>query len=295
MEFGKLSTEELNAQKFNLPPDAPQTTSLLQRQKKSATQIYVGCAKWGRKDWIGTIYPEKTKEKDFLKLYAEQFNSIELNATFYRLPTVKQVTPWRKQVGDEFRFCPKVSQKITHIKRLKEADEFTSVFVKGITSFGETLGPVFLQLPPNYAPKNFDVLKSFIESFPTTIRMFVELRNAKWYESEISDQLFTMFENLNACAVLTDVVGRRDLLHMRLTTPEVFIRFVGNDLHPTDYKRVDDWVQRIKLWIDQGIQNVYFFMHQNEEINSPKLARYVIQELNKHCGTSLLEPQFISD
>lgn len=82
---------------------------------------------------------------------------------------------------------------------------------------------------------------------------------------------------------------------MRLTTPSAFIRFVGNGLHPTDYARVDDWVQRIKLWMGQGIHKVYFFMHQHEEIYSPELGRYVIQQLNKHCGTAIPEPRFVGE
>ena len=82
---------------------------------------------------------------------------------------------------------------------------------------------------------------------------------------------------------------------MRLTTPSAFIRFVGNGLHPTDYARVDDWVQRIKLWMGQGIHKVYFFMHQHEEIYSPELSRYVIQQLNKHCGTAIPEPRFVGE
>ena len=80
---------------------------------------------------------------------------------------------------------------------------------------------------------------------------------------------------------------------MRLTTPQAFIRFVGNDLHPTDYTRIDDWVQRIKTWMQQGIHQVYFFMHQNEEVNSPELCKYLIQQLNLHCGTPIPEPQFV--
>jgi len=92
---------------------------------------------------------------------------------------------------------------------------------------------------------------------------------------------------------IEDASGRRDCVHMRLTTPEAFIRFVGNGLHPTDYTRIDSWIQRIKSWKQQGIRTVYFFMHQHEELHSPELCKYVIQQLNKHCGTSIPEPAFV--
>jgi uncharacterized protein YecE (DUF72 family) len=80
---------------------------------------------------------------------------------------------------------------------------------------------------------------------------------------------------------------------MRLTTPTAFIRFVGNGLHPTDYTRVDAWIQRIKKWMDEGIEKVYFFMHQHEEIHSPELCKYVIEQLNKHCNTNIPELKFV--
>lgn len=80
---------------------------------------------------------------------------------------------------------------------------------------------------------------------------------------------------------------------MWLTTPEASIRFVGNGLHHTDYTRIDDWVQHIRQWMEQGIEKVDFFMHQHEELHSPELSRYLIQELNKHCGTKIPEPVFV--
>jgi uncharacterized protein YecE (DUF72 family) len=102
-----------------------------------------------------------------------------------------------------------------------------------------------------------------------------------------------MLENQHTGFVIIDASGRRDCVHMRLATPEAFIRFVGNGLHPSDYTRIDEWVQRIKSWIEQGIYKVYFFMHQHEELHSPELARYLIQQLNKHCGTTIPEPKFV--
>jgi hypothetical protein len=80
---------------------------------------------------------------------------------------------------------------------------------------------------------------------------------------------------------------------MRLTTSSAFIRFVGNSLHPTDYARCDDWIQRIKSWQESGIERIFFFMHQHEELHSPELCRYVIEEINKHCGTSIHVPEFM--
>ena len=298
MEFGKIDGGHLTALDFYLPPDRDETRELLSRQQQenSKTSVYVGCAKWGRKDWIGTIYPEGTKESIFLDHYARHFNSIELNATFYRIPSFAQTSSWRKKVGKDFLFCPKVSQVISHIKRLKDSQELVDRFYKGIAGFGENLGPVFLMPHPAIGPKNFDTLRAFLEALPRHVNTFVELRHKDWFENkEVFSEVFALFQQLGIGSVITDAAGRRDCVHMRLTRPEAFIRFVGNGLHPTDYTRVDEWVQRIKMWMESGVRKIYFFMLQQEEIHSPALARYVIQQLNKHCNTALPEPVFVAD
>jgi len=295
MDFGKVESEDLSQIDFSLPADRPETTRVLSVNKeKVQPQVFVGCAKWGRKDWVGKIYPPKTKEADFLKHYAHHFNCIELNATFYRMPTAAQTEGWKNKVTPGFKFCPKFTDQITHIKRLKDVREITDRFFEGISGFKETLGPLFLMPHPQMGPKTLDTLEAFIESMPKDVQLFVEQRHKDWFANqEAFDALFNMMEKHHSGAVITDASGRRDCVHMRLTTPEAFIRFVGNGLHPTDYTRIDDWVQRIKSWMARGIHKVYFFMHQHEELHSPELARYLIQQLNKHCGTSIPEPKFV--
>jgi uncharacterized protein YecE (DUF72 family) len=180
------------------------------------------------------------------------------------------------------------------MKRLKDVRELTDRFLEGISGFGENLGPVFLMPHPAMGPKTLETMTAFIQSLPKDIRLFIELRHAAWYENaDAFKGIFDAFEQNHVGSIITDASGRRDCVHMRLTTSEAFIRFVGNGLHSSDYTRVDEWVQRIKKWIEQGIQKVYFFMHQHEEIHSPELSKYVIQQLNKHCGINIPEPVFV--
>ncbi len=295
MEFGKINPEDLSQTDFALPPDHPSTARLLSGKKAGTTpSVFVGCAKWGRKDWIGKIYPPGTKEADFLSLYARNFNSIELNATFYKIPSFKQAQEWKSKVGKDFLFTPKISNSISHIHRLKNTEERMEWFLKGISAFEENLGPVMLMLHPNMGPKSLGTIENFLSTIPKEIKVFVEMRHEDWFQTdEAAPGVFDMLERNGVGAVITDVAGRRDCAHMRLTTGEAFIRFVGNDLHPTDYTRVDAWIQRIKSWLDAGLQRVYFFLHENEEVHSPVIARYAIQQFNKHCGTALPEPVFV--
>jgi uncharacterized protein YecE (DUF72 family) len=298
MDFGKVENEDISQVDFRLPPDAEGTGSILKKNKAlgHTPQIFVGCAKWGRKDWVGKIYPLKTKEADFLNHYAKHFNCIELNATFYRMPTFSQTQGWAAKVGDDFRFCPKFTDQITHIKRLKDVKEQTDRFLEGVSGFGKKLGPLFLMPHPGMPPKTLDTMEAFIQSLPKDLELFVELRHPQWFsEPEANAAVFNMLERNHTGSIITDASGRRDCVHMHLSTPEAFIRFVGNGLHPTDYTRIDDWVQRIKVWMEQGIDKVYFFMHQHEEIHSPELSKYLIQQLNKHCGTQIPEPVFVED
>jgi uncharacterized protein YecE (DUF72 family) len=296
MEFGKVEQPDISEIDFILPPDALETQEVLKKHDftNSKPEIFVGCAKWGRKDWVGKIYPEDTKEADFLSHYSKHFNCIELNATFYRLPTVSQTAGWASKVGKDFKFSPKFTDRISHLKRLKDVKDLTDRFIEGIGGFKDNLGPVFLMPHPGMGPKTLDTTEAFIQSLPKEIELFVELRNPQWYaDPEAFRSMFNMLERNGAGSIITDASGRRDCVHMRLTTPVAFIRFVGNGLHPTDYTRIDAWVQRIKQWTASGIRKVYFFMHQREEIYSPELSKYVIQQLNKHCGTSIPVPQFV--
>lgn len=295
MDFGKVTPDDLSAIDFSLPSDHPDTTKILAKAK-GKTIFYVGCAKWGRPDWVGKIYPPKTKQAQFLDHYAKHFNTIELNATFYRMPTKTQIKGWKNKVSEGFKFCPKFVDQITHIKRLKDTQELLDRFFEAIYEFKENLGPIFLMPHPQMGPKSLEVQQAFIESLPKDIELFVEQRHKDWYAiPEAQDRLFSVMQANQAGSIITDASGRRDCVHMRLSTPQAFIRFVGNGLHPTDYTRIDDWVNRMKAWSEQGIEKIYFFMHQHEELHSPELCKYLIGEMNKKIGTQLQVPKFVGE
>lgn len=291
MEFGKIDEKELNETDFTLPPEPPENKEVL-KKGKGKTKFYIGCAKWGRKDWIGKLYPKGTKEKDFLEQYAKQFNSIEFNGFFYNLHSREQVAKWVSAVPDNFIFCPKFTQSITHIRRLKNAKAEVDAFIDVISAFGKHLGPIFLMPHPQMGVKHMETIETFLDDMPKDLDVFLELRHEEWYNNRqgYDPELYKYLRANKRGAVITDASGRRDCVHMHLTKPECFIRFVGNGLHPTDYTRIDEWVGRIKQWMDEGLQTCYFFMHQHEELHSPELIKYFIQEMNKRCGTKIPLP-----
>lgn len=299
MNFGNIPKEELKDVDFSLPADGSLTLDVLRKQTPTNNLIsYVGCAKWGRNEWKGLIYPQKTKSSLFLDEYLKHFNSIELNATYYQIPKREQVITWRKKAeaeGLDFKFCPKISKAISHIKRLKGAEDATSQFLESIVEFGHYLGPCFLQLNESFSPASLQILSDYLESLPRDFNLFLEVRHPAWFSDiQARTALFEMLRFKNIGAVITDASGRRDCLHMELPTPHAFIRFVGNGLHESDFRRVDEWIDRIKRWKDNGLQSAYFFLHQHDEKDTPVLADYTVKRWNEVLGTELSPPGILN-
>jgi uncharacterized protein YecE (DUF72 family) len=296
MEFGRVTPQDLDKTDFTLPPDHPDTTTLLSRQKEGPFEVYVGCSRWSRPDWVGKVYPPKTRPRDFLKYYAQQFNSIELNATFYQMPTYRQTSSWRSKAGDGFRFCPKFLGTITHAHRLSNVRELTDRFLEGVMGFGKNLGPLFLMPHPSMGPETLETLEAYLASLPEDIEVMVELRHRHWYaQPQAFDAVFHMLQRTGRGSVITDAAGRRDCVHMRLTTPTAFIRFVGNGLHPSDFERCDAWLHRLKAWKDAGLKKIFFFIHQHDEQHAPELCRYFILQANHYLETRLQVPRWVDE
>ena len=291
MNFGQVPTSQLNKIDFKLPQEPPINDLVLKGNATKKPAVYVGCAKWSRKEWIETVYPEGTKEKDFLHEYAKRFNSVELNATHYKIYKAPDLQKWVDQVGNgNFKFAPKLYQGITHFGNLGGKEVLTEVFLQNIITLGKDLGPVFIQLPDKFGPKRKEELFTYLRSLPRDVQFFLEVRHPDWFVKSEADELFKTLRKLKIGSVITDVAGRRDCCHMHLTVPKAFIRYVGNNLHKTDFMRMDSWVQRIKYWLDNGIKETYFFMHMEDEAFSPKASFYLIKKLNEVCGPSYLYP-----
>ncbi len=192
MKFGKV--EDSSALDLALPMDAPATAEVIKRANyKGKPNIYVGCAKWNKAD-LKNFYPRGTKDE--LAYYSSQFNSIEMNASYYRIFSKEQFTNWHEKVPNDFRFFPKCFQGISHWKRLNDAESYTEEFVDHILYLKENLGVPFLQMHNNFAPKkeNMDALHHYLTKvWPKSIPLALELRHTDWYnDPEISQDLYTL-------------------------------------------------------------------------------------------------------
>lgn len=285
MKFGQV--EDPSIIDFSIPATAKETFTLLEAAPPhDPIEVYVGYPKWNKLDLKG-FYPRGTKDE--LSYYATQFNAIELNATFYNTPSKQQIETWRDKTPDHFKFFPKISQSISHYRRLLNCTEKVTDFVDSTVLFDDKLGMSFLQLIENFKPKDFDRLAHFLRTFPKGYPLAVEVRNVEWFKPEISKAYYALLQETQKTNIIVDTPGRRDMMHMHLTTPTAFIRFVSSD-SPIDYIRLDEWISVLKEWKDAGLQQIYFFIHQKIEIDSPLLASYFIENLNRAIGTNIHIP-----
>lgn len=287
MNFGKV--EDPGQVNFTLPPTHKGTHRILKRYKKASFKnVRIGCAKWNRTD-LKVFYPPGAGDE--LKYYSSQFNSVELNATFYRMFPEDQFRTWNKKSAKNFQFFPKVPRIISHSKRLKDTEKLVDDFITNIQPLKKKLGMVFLQMPNNFHPKHLERLEPFFSHWPKEIPLAAEFRHTEWYNNEaVAKHLYKILEKYKITNVITDTAGRRDLLHMRLTTNTAFIRYTGAN-HSTDYTRLDDWLDRIEEWHKDGLRNLYFFLHQNVEKESPQLAAYFIEKCNDRFNTEIKIPK----
>jgi len=288
MKFGKVDNPELVD--FTFPKDHPDTEILLSNTANiSPLQVHVGCAKWNRQD-LKNFYRRGTKDE--LVYYSTQFNSIELNATFYRIFSAETYEKWYDKTPSNFKFFPKMTNEVSHLRRMNDkVYEIADRYLEVTSLLKDKLGTIFLQMHNNFGPKNWDRVVRFVEYWPKEFPLAMEFRHTDWFTDEkVSQELYHLLEENNIANVLVDTAGRRDIMHMRLTTNEAFVRYVGAN-HTTDYARLEDWVVKLKDWKSKGLNKIHFFVHQNMELESPLLSAYFIDTLNRELKANLQIPK----
>ncbi len=270
MEFGKV--DDLRAVDWALSADTKLTGLTLAAQALPRDfRAYIGSTAWGQKGLVGSVYPAGTRPGDMLEAYARQFNTIELNTTFYRVPDRGQVMKWYAAVPDDFRFCPKVSKAISQAVDLAVQTSRTLDFAKAVQHFEHKLGPCFIQLPADFTTDRWSALEIWLDAWPPHLALAVELRHASWFETSTGADAFAAFAARGVGSVITDVAGRRDVAHMEVTAPFTVVRWVGN-VDASDGPRLAAWAARLSAWNQRGLAEAYVFTHQPEELPSARSA-----------------------
>jgi uncharacterized protein YecE (DUF72 family) len=230
--------------------------------------LYVGTSGYSYKEWKGSFYPEKIPAKDMLRYYSERLITVEINATFYRMPQPSMLENWKEQVPPEFRFSLKASQRITHFKRLKETDEETKYFLETASVLADQLGVVLFQLPPNMK-KDLPRLETFLGQLPQTTPAAFEFRHPTWFDDDVLDLL----RSQNRPLVVSDT-DDMPTTHIDKTADWGYLR-----LRRVNYSEESlvEWAARIKA---QNWKETFLFFKHEDAGTGPKLAAQFLQLSN---------------
>ncbi len=227
--------------------------------------LYVGTSGYSYKEWKGSFYPEKIPAKEMLSYYAGRLSTVEINATFYRMPQKSMLENWKEQVPPTFRFSLKAPQRVTHFKRLKETEAETKYFFEVAETLGDQLGVVLFQLPPNMK-KDLPRLETFLQQLPATPRAAFEFRHPTWFDDDVLEVL----KNRNLALVVSDT-DDMPTTHIDKTADWGYLR-----LRRVNYseENLSEWVVRInqQQWSDTFV----FFKHEDEG-TGPKLAAQFLE------------------
>ena len=229
-----------------------------------ASRIFLGTSGFSYAEWRGIFYPADVPSKKFLSYYAQHFKTTEINNTFYRLPTLKLTEGWYAEVPEDFSFTLKLSQKITHIKRLKNADEEMEVFLNAASGLKEKLGPILVQLPPNLK-KNAEVLSDFLGKYATKGRLAFEFRHDSWFDDEVYDLLR---KHNSALGVVEKEDGTEPV--REVTGPFVYMRLRKGDYSAAE---LGEWAS----WIRKQTADVYCYLKHDQK--APVLATQLLEVL----------------
>lgn len=290
MKYGKL--DGVDGLDLRLPADHPQTQRVLRHAPGKPLEVRVGGTMWNIPEWKGKIYPAKLAQKDMPLWYCKQFGTLELNATHYKIHPPETLAKWAGYADDDFRFCPKFPQLITHYRRFNNCEGLTDEFIEAVLALGVKRGPCFIQLPPNFAPKSAHVLTDYLRRWPRELALAVEFRHPEWFTGDAAaETAWQALEELGIGAVISDTAGRRDAVHMRVTAPFLLLRFGGNDLHPSDETRLNEWAARIADWHTGGLGEVHLLMHQPNSVTTPESCALFAAAMQRYLGVQIRLPR----
>ena len=273
MKFGQGDSTGVSAKLPPLDRDPLRSSAPFTR---SGPEILLGAPVWGCAGWKGSLYPEKARALDFLKHYAEALPSIELNATFYGIPTAERLTKWAEQTPASFRFCPKVPRGVSHSSDIKTRLEVFDRFWKEFEMLGERWGLSFLQLPETFDTRGLSVLERILKHKPEERPLAVEFRHPSWFEDHtLISEAKGLLEYYGASCVISDTLAKRHSLHQSFLGKTVMVRFLGSENDASDLPRLSEWTKRLEELTEIGVERVYFFVHQPAEVHAAHtLARF---------------------
>ncbi len=254
-------------------------------------RYHLGCPVWGRRDWVGELFRPGTRSGDFLSEYARVFNAVEGNTTFYAVPPPDVVLRWRDQTPESFSFAFKFPKTITHDKLLRGARREAEAFLRRIEPLGPRRGPVMVQLPPVFGPRDLPVLEDFLLALPAGDPGFaVEVRHPALYEGPAADELDAVLRSVGVDRVIIDTTpvfsvtdlddpilvqtqARKPRVPLRAVTTagRPIVRYIGQPDPIANEDALDAWAGRVAAWIGAGL-HPYVFVHNPNDFFAPRMG-----------------------
>ena len=256
----------------------------------SIERYYLGMPFWGFRDWVGNLYADGTRPRDFLEQYATVFNAVEGNTTFYHLPDARTVARWKAQTPASFRFSFKFPQEVTHKLALRNAGAIVASFLRTLAPLGPRLGPYMLQLPARFGPPQLGQLDRFLGELPKGLPVAVELRHPALCAGEGQRTVNELLAARGVDRVIMDTRAMRsgdpshpDVVEAAHKKPDVpvrrvvtggtpFARVVGHPDPAVNEPWLQRWALHLAAWIDEG-RTPYFYAHVPNNLHAPPLAR----------------------
>jgi uncharacterized protein YecE (DUF72 family) len=220
---------------------------------------WIGTSGYNYQEWKGAFYPEEISEKRMLAFYADRFASVEINYTFYRMPTARLLANWARETPDRFRFALKAPRRITHDQRLRSVEDTLASFCEIAETLGPKLGPLLFQLPP-FMKKDVELLEVFLHDIPTGLKPAVEFRHTSWH----SDDTYEVLRRFGVALCVADT--EEHTTPFEVTAPFGYLR-----LRRTDYDEpaLRAWADRIEA---AGLAETFVYFRHEEHATGPQFA-----------------------
>lgn len=248
------------------------------------TSLRVGTCGWNYDAWIGPFYPAGTRPVDFLATYGRAFDTVEVDSTFYAIPAEKTVRAWAARVPENFQFALKLPQEITHDLRLRSAEDLSRRFFDVARELGKKLGPILIQLGPDFGPNELPALAAYLPTLPADLRFAIEFRQRGW----INDGVIALLAEHHVALALVDGpwIPRRTMaaLAERPTADFAYIRLMGPNRDIVDYSRVQaDRTKELEVWakvmaiLAPTAQFTYTYVNNHFSGHSPATSRAILE------------------
>jgi uncharacterized protein YecE (DUF72 family) len=277
-----------------IPGVAGQPESLL---AQIMTEIRIGTQGWNYEDWVGTFYPPGARTADYPDLYARIFDTVEIDSTFYAVPSEASIKVWRERAPDGFVYSLKLTREITHQQRLCDCAEILERFCGRARGLGDKLGSVLIQLPPDFSPRSWDALERFIPALPSDIRFAVEFRDDAWLGGEFRDRVLDLFKERGVALALVDSkwIAREISLALaeRPTSNFAYARWMG-PRELTEFSRIQinrdrelaQWAEGFER-LRGRVEIVYGYFNNHYQGHSPGSVNL----FKRMIGLPVVEPE----